>query len=785
MRHPFSLLGVFLATAGAVHAQQNQVVISQIYGGGGNAGAPLRSDFIELFNRGSVSVNVVGWTVQYASSSGSSWDRTELSGVIQPGRYLLVAEHTGDTGTLIPTAEVSGSINLSATAGKVALVLSDTPLTGSSPTTAAIVDFVGYGSANASEGSPAPALSNSLAAQRKGSGCTDTNRNSDDLSTGFPQPRNGQTALVSCGSSPAGPVIASGGITNAANYSGGAVSPGELVTLFGSNLGPTQIQTLQLTPDRSAVVTSLGGTRVLFGGVASPLIYVLDSQVSAVVPYSVSSRASVDIQVEFNGRLSAAVRVPVVGARPGIFTINSSGTGQGAIQNQDYTINGLFRPASLGSIVTIYGTGGGATEPQASDGAVVGLPLPRLREAVFVRIGGLNADVLYAGMAPGLVNGVFQINARIPVGLAMSGAVPMEVQVGGSVSQTLVTVVVQGPGGDAAGTGPLIEQRLQELRTVAFVPPIPEIPHDRIGVPSDWLGLLSWNIQVGGTAVTPSALRPPMVRDALARIFGGTFQILAAQEIPNRDSATLLTSMLPGGTLNWHSSFIDSSDSMDNGYWFRNGVVLRDAFLLGVRDGSNSGAVETDPQIAVHPPQVGQFEIGDFDFTLINLHLTFADGNTAESARELSAVLDYLDWYFRQPEHDPDVIVCGDYNIPSRLSGQQGRGGLTLDGVLQSDPRFAEGERRFAVLVHEPTSRSSQANGGGPASNYDHCAVSADTLEEFIAARRVEPSLLTEHPDDPELRLTSDHFPIVAFFRQYGALVSLDRRLALRRDGRI
>jgi endonuclease/exonuclease/phosphatase family metal-dependent hydrolase len=233
--------------------------------------------------------------------------------------------------------------------------------------------------------------------------------------------------------------------------------------------------------------------------------------------------------------------------------------------------------------------------------------------------------------------------------------------------------------------------------------------------------------------------------------------------------------MLPGGPSVWDSAFTDTTDTMDNGFWHKSPAFLRDSFLLLTTDRRDSaGRVITDEARALHPPRVAQFQVGDFDFTLITLHLTFADGDTAESIREFRGILDYLDWYFTHPDHDPDVIVCGDFNTPSLLSGQTGRNGITLDEVFDKDPRFQIGERRFAVTVHDPTSRSSAASGGGPARNYDHCVVSADALEEFVQARLVSTNILTDHPEDPEARLTSDHFPIVAFFKTRGEGISLD-----------
>lgn len=184
-------------------ALSTTIVISQVYGGGGNTGAPYTHDFIELFNRGTSSVNVNGWSVQYASATGTSWTVTPLGNLtIAPGRYLLIQEAGGANGVALPTPEVvasgGGLASLGATSGKVALVNSTTALTGSGcPFAASVVDFVGYGTtANCSEGANAPAPSNTNAALRKGLGCTETDSNSSDFATGAPNPRNGSSSAI-------------------------------------------------------------------------------------------------------------------------------------------------------------------------------------------------------------------------------------------------------------------------------------------------------------------------------------------------------------------------------------------------------------------------------------------------------------------------------------------------------------------------------------------------------------------------------------------------------------
>lgn len=168
------------------------VVISQVYGGGGNSGAPLTNDFVELFNRSASAVNLTGWSVQYASANGTSWQVTALNGTIQPNSYYLVREAGGSNGVALPPAEASGGIAMSATSGKVALANTTTALSGGCPLTSApVADLVGYGAASCFEGhAPADALSNTTAAVRLNLGDVDTDDNASDFFTGAPTPHN-------------------------------------------------------------------------------------------------------------------------------------------------------------------------------------------------------------------------------------------------------------------------------------------------------------------------------------------------------------------------------------------------------------------------------------------------------------------------------------------------------------------------------------------------------------------------------------------------------------------
>ncbi|NDK38396.1 nuclease [Pseudoxanthomonas gei] len=193
-----ALVAMGLGMAGAAHAQ---VVISQVYGGGGNTGAPLRSDYIELHNNSASSVSLTGWSVQYASSTGTSWQVTPLAGTIAAGGYYLVKQADGanTSAPALPTPDATGTIAMAAGAGKVALSNGAAALSGVCPT--GNIDFVGFGTAaNCSEGAaPTATLTATTAALRAGNGCTDSNNNGADFAVGAPAPRNSASAALVCG----------------------------------------------------------------------------------------------------------------------------------------------------------------------------------------------------------------------------------------------------------------------------------------------------------------------------------------------------------------------------------------------------------------------------------------------------------------------------------------------------------------------------------------------------------------------------------------------------------
>jgi uncharacterized protein (TIGR03437 family) len=174
-------------------SSRSKVVISQIFGGGGNSGAPFRNDFIEIFNSGDSPINLANWSVQYASATASTWSVTPLTAItLAPGQYYLIQQAGGSNGVALPAPDATGTIAMAATAGKVALVKTTTALSGACPADPNIVDLAGYGStANCFNGAgPTPAPSNTNAVLRKLNGCTDTRNNSADFAAGKPDPRN-------------------------------------------------------------------------------------------------------------------------------------------------------------------------------------------------------------------------------------------------------------------------------------------------------------------------------------------------------------------------------------------------------------------------------------------------------------------------------------------------------------------------------------------------------------------------------------------------------------------
>ncbi len=222
---------------------------------------------------------------------------------------------------------------------------------------------------------------------------------------------------------------------------GTGVAPGEIVTVLGQKLGPAQSASFQLN-QQGQVPTTLDGVQVLIGGIPAPVIYASAHQVSAIVPFNFAGGYVSLVVNDLPSCFSIAANL--LTAAPSIFTANSQGFGQAVAANADATLNGGSNPAAPGSFITFYITGAGQTDPPSVAGAVA----PEAANIVLplsVSIGGQPAQVLYAGKAPGIIEGVSQINAIVPANLPYGGNWPLAIQVGGVSSQAGVTVAVAGP----------------------------------------------------------------------------------------------------------------------------------------------------------------------------------------------------------------------------------------------------------------------------------------------------------------------------------------------------
>jgi uncharacterized protein (TIGR03437 family) len=227
-------------------------------------------------------------------------------------------------------------------------------------------------------------------------------------------PSNGLSIAVG---NPA-PAIARGGILNAASYAGPPVSVGEMVVIFGSNFG------------------AIDTTNVLFEHLPGKVIYVTPTQLVATVPAGAGNRDSIIVEVQTSHDVySAPVTVNMAASAPALFTSDASGKGQAAAINQDNTVNSATSPAPAGSVVALYATGGGALTTDS---------LPRVAFPVSATVGGLDAPVLYAGVAPGQPEGMIQINVQIPMALP-PGKAEVVVNIGGIVSPSNVSLTVGQP----------------------------------------------------------------------------------------------------------------------------------------------------------------------------------------------------------------------------------------------------------------------------------------------------------------------------------------------------
>lgn len=219
------------------------------------------------------------------------------------------------------------------------------------------------------------------------------------------------------------------GVLNGASLVAGAIAPGEIFTLLGSNIGP------------AAAPPATQQTTVTIGGYPAVILYASLNQINGIVPFEIAGALSSEIRITSGDREVSRLTVPVSAASPAIFTVTGSGVGQGATLNLDGSVNSPSNPTSAGSVVTFFATGAGLMTPSSTDGAITGTTLATPVSQVSVRVDGMEAEVLYAGSAPGMVAGVLQVNCRVPAGAGSGYAVPVILTVGGADSPSVTLAV--------------------------------------------------------------------------------------------------------------------------------------------------------------------------------------------------------------------------------------------------------------------------------------------------------------------------------------------------------
>ncbi|HBY58898.1 MAG TPA: hypothetical protein DEH78_03695, partial [Solibacterales bacterium] len=246
-----------------------------------------------------------------------------------------------------------------------------------------------------------------------------------------------------------GPQIA--GVVDAASFLAGPVSPGKMVAIFGSGLGPGALTTFAMPTSPATIAATLAGTRILFGtttsgaATAAPIIFTSLSQVVAMVPYNVTTGGNVKVWAEFNGVVSAQpLTVAVAATAPALFTMGSVGSGQAAALNEDGTINSDANPIAGGKVISLFGTGEGVltATPAVANGEILNSVL-NITATVSAQIDGIDAPVQSATGVSGLVAGVFQVNLTVPAGAKAGKAVPVVITIGGVATQTSVTIGVK------------------------------------------------------------------------------------------------------------------------------------------------------------------------------------------------------------------------------------------------------------------------------------------------------------------------------------------------------
>ena len=237
------------------------------------------------------------------------------------------------------------------------------------------------------------------------------------------------------GSVPAASITA---VVNAASYATGSVlAPGSIVSLFGSSMAQASGGASSLP-----LPTALNGASVTIGGIASPLFYAAPGQVNAQIPFEISPNTRPQVVLSTGSALAVPETITIADVRPGIFTVDTSGTGQGAITHPSGAFVDSKAPAAAGDVVVVYCNGLGATNPSVTSGnAAPGAePLARAVVVPSATVGGQPAPIQFAGLVPGFV-GLYQVNVQIPAGVSAGPAIQLVLTQNGVASNTVTLAI--------------------------------------------------------------------------------------------------------------------------------------------------------------------------------------------------------------------------------------------------------------------------------------------------------------------------------------------------------
>ena len=241
------------------------------------------------------------------------------------------------------------------------------------------------------------------------------------------------------------PVFTSQSVVSGASFQGGAVAVGEIASIFGSALGPAVGTQAGINPTTGMLPTELGGVQVFFDEIPAPLFYVSSTQLNVLVPFEVAARPDVTVRVEYEETGTGQVNIPLVTSGPAIFTLNGRGQGHAAAVNPNGSVNDENNTVAPGEVISVYATGLGAVSPTIATGMAAPDGAVQLHEVVAdvtASLGGEDAEVLFAGLAPNFV-GLYQVNIRVPNTVTPGMIVPVELTIGERTVENLTWITVE------------------------------------------------------------------------------------------------------------------------------------------------------------------------------------------------------------------------------------------------------------------------------------------------------------------------------------------------------